>query len=354
MTPPELLLPVEPVPTPAKTAADRTSDSRALVATYRMPPIILLSVLLELGIILAVALTVTWSFGRASSANELRGGEMEWLTSSAYMSSQSLHQLGYIPRWEPWLAFGEPLVDNPFSFVTNPISVGPSLIWGALVGIRFSVILSTILAAIGGWTLGRVLGFGWLARLLLGLLCLGKGNMIAMIGTGYFQLGVTQAYFPWILAGFIGVLRFNRRRWPIVLTAIMFTLMFWAGNIWYTLPMIIMLGLLTLSHVVHVKRTVAPNERPTLAVKIDRTTLNRVLLSAGLTLGLSMMTLLPIWINQSRIGGHPNATIGDTTADLGKILSLVGQSAPAVTNLHGVDTGLLWKLFLIVKTKFSR
>jgi hypothetical protein len=302
-----------------------------------MPPITPLSLLIEIGILLVVALGITWSFGRANTAFEIRGGEAEWLTSSAYMSSQTLHQLGYIPHWEPWLAFGEPLVDNPFSFVTNPLSVGPSLIWGALVGIRVSVILYAILAAIGGWTLGRVMGFGWLARLLLGLLCLGKGNMVAMIGTGYFQLGVTQAYFPWIIAGFIGVLRFKHRRWPIVLTAIMFTLMFWAGNIWYTLPILIMLVLLALVHIVTLNKQGTWRDNLKLTWSWDRQALTRVLICAGLTLGLSMMIFFPIWINQSRIGGHPNEVPGGTKADLGKILYQFVNGDDAPENAAGLE-----------------
>src|SRR5260370_28712793 len=126
------------------------------------------------------------------------------------MPSYSLHNYGYIPLWQPLFEYGEPFLDNPFTFVFNPINTAPSIFTDGITGIKISVILTAILAAVGGWVLGRVLGFGLLARLLLALLCLGKGNMAAMIGTGYFQLSVTQAYFPWIMAVFYLCFRIRR------------------------------------------------------------------------------------------------------------------------------------------------
>jgi hypothetical protein len=276
----------------------------------------LLSVLIEVGLVIAAAIVVTWAFSHTDNSQELPGSEEEWLTSSAYMTSYSLHNYGYVPLWQPLFENGEPFIDNPFTFVLNPLSTAPSIFTDGVTGIKISVILTAIVAAVGGWTLGRVLGFGLLARLLLALLCLGKGNMAAMIGTGYFQLGVTQAYFPWIIAGFIGVLRF-RRRWPLVLTAIAFTLMFWAGNIWYTLPMLLMMLLLTITHMVTFQ--VMGNNLRTLQIKlgIDRWVMRRAVLSGVMIVGLAMITFLPIWINRDRIYGHPDDVSAGPVIDFG-------------------------------------
>ena len=110
-----------------------------------------------------VPLIITSSFGGADSNHQVYGVEAEYLTSSAYLASKNLDQLGYIPHWEPNLGFGEPLIDSPFSFVTNPLSIGPSLVWAAAVGIRVSIILEAILAAIH-WKSKRLLHIGEFGR----------------------------------------------------------------------------------------------------------------------------------------------------------------------------------------------
>ena len=71
----------------------------------------------------------------------------------------------------------------------------------------------TIYAGLGGWLLGYVLGFGSLARVFLGLMLIGKGNMQSMVSFGFFQLGVTQAYLAWVAAATIAIVRFPKTRW---------------------------------------------------------------------------------------------------------------------------------------------
>lgn len=248
----------------------------------------------EIGFIVLVALSVTEHFRVFDTGLQLAGGEAEWLTSSAYFASNSLRQYGYIPLWQPYFEWGEPLIDNPFAFVLNPISTLPSLLYGGVQGIKYSVVLYTVLAGTGGWFLARVLGLGTVGRVLLGLLLIGKGNMVAMIGTGYFQLGVTQAYFGWIIGSAVLLLR-AERRWAVALLAIMFTLMFWAGNIWYMLPMLVSVALLTLAHLVDFGGRV-----------FNGPALRRMLLALALTVGLSAITLLPIFTHRHMIGGHPD------------------------------------------------
>lgn len=266
-------------------------QSEAAVAARQRIPLLLL--ITELGIIFGAGCIASAPFATLNEDLKLHGYEGEWLVSSAHFAANSLHEYGYIPLWQPYLEMGEPLVDNPFSFVLNPISVGPSLLLGAANGIKISVVLYTIFAGLGGWVLGRVLGLGLVGRMLLGLLLIGKGNMQAMIGQGYFQLGVTQAYIPWVVAGTIATLRFQSKRWPIVLTALTFTLLFFGGNIWYTLPVLISILVLALLYVIDLR-----------VRAIDRAAIRRLVFAGLLTLGLSAITLLPIWMHRDRIGSH--------------------------------------------------
>jgi hypothetical protein len=238
-------------------AARRAVQTPPLAHTLERPiaPIQLAAELIGIALLVAA---VTQPYLAPNSTEQLPGLEAEWLTSSVHLAALTLDEYGYLPLWQPYLEMGEPLIDNPFSFILNPISTSPGLIWGGVRGIKISVALHALLAGWGGWALGRVLGFAWVGRLLLAALLVGKGNMHAMIGAGYFQLGVSQAYMPWIIAGTIAILRVKTRRWPVALTAQAFTLLFWAGNIWYTLPMLISMALLTLTHVVRRRESTGP------------------------------------------------------------------------------------------------
>lgn len=298
---------------------------------YRMIPISLLAVLVELGIVILVALSVTTAYLNPTPDRRLTGGEAEWLTNSAYLTSMNLQTEGYIPQWQPWLNFGEPVIENPFSFVLNPFSTLPSWWLGGVIGIKVSVVLAAIIAGIGGWFLGRILNLGTVGRVLLGVLCVGKGNMMAMFATGYFQLAITQAYFPWIIGGTIAILRLRHRRWPLVLTAIAFTFMFWAGNIWYSLPLLMMMSFLSLAHVVHLKH--AEGEK-LFSVSFDGVLIWRMIVCGVLIGGLSAATLIPLWIHRDHIGDHPNETEAGTVADMGRVLRQFVDGDIGVYNQH--------------------
>jgi hypothetical protein len=284
--------------------------------TYHLPRIKLPILLVEIGIVIIFATVVASPFNYFDPKLEVEGTESEWLTNSAQLASQSLREQGTISLWQPWLNYGEPAIDNPFSFILNPISSVPSMIMGANNGIKLSIILYIIFAGLGGWLLGYVLGFGSLARLLLALLLIGKGNMASMLTAGLFQLGTTQAYLPWITAAALAVLRVKRQRWPVILLVIVFTLLFWAGNIYYTLPALVIVVLLTLTHTFTLR-----HDESRWRLGIDTEPLRRILVAGVLIVGLAAISLFPIWINQGYIGGHPNETGAGTVADLGTVIS---------------------------------
>ncbi len=259
-----------------------------------LPSLALRRAILELILIVAAGLYATKIYASTSPAVVLGGLESQWLTSSAYISADTLHNAGYLPRWEPYLAHGEPIMENPFAFTFNPISMLPSLIVGAENGIKTSVILYAIFAGVGGWLLGRMLGLGVVGRLLLGLLCIGRSNMPAEISMGYFQLGVTQAYFGWVAAATLAIIRFPAKRYPLVLLALVLTLLFWAGNIYYMLPSLLMVAGLVIAFMF--KRR----------WEVDFALLRRLAFAALLTVGLAAVTLIPIFVNRAYIGGHPD------------------------------------------------
>lgn len=247
----------------------------------------------ELLLVLAVTYFAAQDFITADSSRWYSGREAQWLTSSAYAAADGLREYGRLPLWQPYLEQGEPLLENPFAFIFNPISSGPSLLVGPEMGLRISVFLSVLVAGLGGWFLGRMLGLSWVGRVLLAGLLIGKGNMHTMINNGYFQLGVSQAYIPWVIGGTLAVLRLPRARWPVALTAVFAALLYFAGNLWYVLPTGV--GALSVAAVY----TFGAGGR-----WLDGQAIRRLLLAAALAAGIGAVTLIPLVAHFHRIGGH--------------------------------------------------
>ncbi len=266
-------------------------------------------VVAELILITWMAVTTTDAFWKNDPDQTLPGREVEWQVNTAYTAAQSWRDYGYIPLWNPWLEYGHPLFDNAQSFLLNPFATLPSLLWGGVRGIKLGVGIHALLATWGGWFLGRVLNLGTVGRVLLALLMLGKGNMLAMFGAGYYQLALAQAYFPWIVAGTLAMLRGEGRRWPVGLVAVALTLQFWGGTIWYSLPMALTVGLMAAFYGVGWLRQ-----------RINGAGLRNLMLTGIFTLGLSAMTLIPLWLQREYMGAHPDDTSGGTKADLGEVI----------------------------------
>ncbi len=258
-------------------------------------------ILLEIGLIVIVAVVAARIYLDADPLTTLGGAEGEWLTSSAHHASTSLRTHGRIPLWQPYLARGEPSVEGAFSFILNPFSMVPSLIRGDAIGVRVSVVLHVILAGIGGWAIGWTLGLNTPARLLLGVLMLAKGNMPTLVGVGYFQLGVTQAYLPWLIAATLAIARWRNARTPVALLAITIALLWFGGNIYYILPGAIVC--IVLGAALAIKRL--PGRR-FLTLRLDLHLLGRFALGAGIGAALMAATAIPIVINYNRMESHPD------------------------------------------------
>ncbi len=252
-------------------------------------------VIVEIGVIVLTTLLTTRPFYESPPNFQLSGSESEWLTSTVYAAYTGLHETGRIPRWQPYLEKGEPVIENPFNFIFNPLASGPSLLLGPPIGLRISVILGYFLAGIGGWFLGRVLGLGSVARVLLAMLLIGKGNIHAMMDSGYYQLALSQTYMPYVIGGVIAIFRWSNRRWPVVLTALAMAFQFLSGNIWYVLPTAV--GAVCVGCVL----LIGTGKR-----WIDVAALKRLILAAVLAVGLSAVVAVPVVLQFKQLGRHPN------------------------------------------------
>ena len=275
------------------------------------------SFFIEITIVILAGIFAASVFVDFNPNTRLGGIEAEYLTRTAYPVATLLQRKGYIPLWDPYMELGDPMLENPVAFYFNPVLIGPSLLLGPITGIKISIVLTAIIAGLGGWALARVLGLGPLARLLLALLCIGKGNMYSFLSQGHFAFFAAQAYFPWIYAGVLAIFH-GHRRWPPVLIALAFSLIFFTGSPWFPPPLVLTVGILTLFYVIdfHAGVKLSGFWR---VINIDWHKLGVVVASLVLTLCLSAVTFLTLWNTRQNIGGTTVAA--DYQADLGRVLS---------------------------------
>ncbi len=185
----------------------------------------------------------------------------------------------HIPTWNPYLGNGTPIINDAFNYLFNPFASLPVLIFGGVQGSKLAMCVALLLAGYNMWALAKAIGVGGVARVAAGALYMMSGGIAAKFHTGHFQLGLSLAWPPLVLAGLWWTLNSQDRRAP-VLTAVAFTLMFFAGNIYYTLHVLICSVLIVAFHLVERGRW-------------DR--LKRVGIAGVFALGLSMIQFMPIW-----------------------------------------------------------
>ncbi len=271
--------------------------------------------LAEVFVILVTTLVTTRPIYESPSNWQLSGSEVEWLTSTAHAAYDGLQEYGRIPRWQPYIAHGEPLIENPFNFIFNPFAGMPSLVLGPVMGLRLSVILSYFLAGLGGWFLGRILGFGSLARILLAMILMGKGNIHTMLNSSYYQLALSQIYMPWVIGGVIAIVRFPKKRWPVILTVLALTLQLFDGNLWYVLPTAVGAVCTALVCVIDADKK-----------WINWQAVRRYLFMGALAIGLSAVFAVPVLLQFSRIGRHTEEVGAGWVAPISDILPLFFDS----------------------------
>jgi len=195
--------------------------------------------------------------------------------------------LGYdhVPTWNPYLANGTPLINDAFNYLFNPFASLPVLIFGGVQGSKLAMCLALLIAGYNMWALAKVIGVGGVARVAAGVFYMMSGGIAAKFNTGHFQLGLSLAWPPLVLAGLWWTLKSEDRRAP-VLTGVAFALMFFAGNIYYTLHMIICAAVIVLFHLFE-------RENDRWKFRLDR--LKRATIAGLFALGLSMIQFMPVW-----------------------------------------------------------
>ncbi|MCZ7546260.1 MAG: hypothetical protein M5R40_23260 [Anaerolineae bacterium] len=148
--------------------------------------------------------------------------------------------------------------------------------------------------------MARATGLGAVARLTASVLYMCSGQIAGKFNMGHFQLGVSLAWPPLVLAGVWWTLTTDRR-WPKALTAFAFAMLFFSGNIYYTLHTLLSAGVIALVFMVRRPRRKGGWSWRT---AVNRGRLRAVVIAGAFAVGLSAVQVLPIWAARAYIS-HP-------------------------------------------------
>lgn len=138
------------------------------------------------------------------------------------------HQVhaGHLPLWDPYSGLGLPLA---FNWQSAPFGV-PALV-SYLFPVRFafdvSVVVTLLVAGLGAYVFGRVLGLGVVGCVLAGTAFEFSGPFVGWLG---YPLGAVMAWTGWVLAAVLLVVRGRHRARAVAFLAVAVACAVYAGN----------------------------------------------------------------------------------------------------------------------------
>jgi hypothetical protein len=190
-------------------------------------------------------------------------------------------EYGHLPAWNPFMGSGQPLFNNAFNDLFNPVHSLPLLLAGAVAGSKIALLIGLLLAGVNMALLARALDMSHFGALLAAGLWLMSGQIAGKFAAGHFQLGLSLSWPPLVLAALLWTTRSRNRAAPVAFGAA-FALLFYAGNITYTLHTILWSAALA-AYALWKRRA----ER--------RQTVGRLTLAALFAFGFSALLFIPVW-----------------------------------------------------------
>jgi hypothetical protein len=169
--------------------------------------------------------------------------DFETYTAMDWLVARSLLQHGELPLWNPYVYSGLPFIGDAYISFFNPAVVGPYLLFGPADGGKVSTVIALALSGIGQYWLSRVLGQGRVISLVAGVLGLAAGTLVARLASGFnYGQSMQHAWMALTLAAYVLTLR-TRRPACVALTAVLYSLLFHAGNLylWLVLSAVLLL-----------------------------------------------------------------------------------------------------------------
>jgi hypothetical protein len=221
-----------------------------------------------------------------------------------------LQRYGHIPMWNPYSSIGEPVINNAFSYLFNPFHSLPVLLPDSFAqGTKIATFIALLIAGYNMWALACIIGVGPVGRMVAGALYLMNGSIAGKFYAGHFQLALSLAWPPLVLAALWWTLRSKNRLAPVAF-ALAFALLFFAGNIYYVLHTLICAALIIAVHLLERKPpTVSDDNTGTthyrlfrnqnFAIRWDR--LRRVGIAFAFAFGLAAIQFFPVWLTRDYV-----------------------------------------------------
>ena len=231
--------------------------------------------------------------------------EHERLSGVIYPVKIGLERYGHIPTWNPYISSGEPLINDAFSYLLNPFHSLPVLLSDSYVqGTKLAMFIALLIAAFNMWALAGAVGVGAVGRIFAGALYMTSGGIAGKFLAGHFQLALSLAWPPLVLAAIWWTMH-SRRRFAPVAFGISFALLFFAGNIYYVLHTLIGCALIVLVHLVDHSPDVNEEKSRRLYFpqhySFRRDRLRRAFIAAAFAFGLAAVQFMPIWMTRDYV-----------------------------------------------------
>jgi len=220
------------------------------------------------------------------STRGLPGAESEVFQALDWTLLHAVREDHVFPLWNPFLDTGMPFIADPMLHAYNPLVTIPVLAFGMPDGFKVALALSIFAAAAGMWYLGAALGMSRPVRIGCGLLFAFAGQPAARFFQGQYLFVFGFAWIPWAFAFLLQALR-TRRRLYAGLAVVCLALVFFSGNVYYSIYVLLAGVVLVVAYLFHPTRT-----RPFLRVDVARL---KVLALIGVVgFGLVAVQFLPL------------------------------------------------------------
>ena len=219
------------------------------------------------------------------TTRQLPGNEAQLFQAVDWILRDSLLRYHSFPMWNPYIHTGLPYLGDPMLHIYNPVISVPVLVFGVNDGFKLALFFSYLLAGLGMWRLGGVLGIGRPIRVWMALMFTFAGQPVARFFQGEYLLIFGFAWIPWILVNLIRLCE-TRRKLYLALSALSLAMLYFCGNAYYTF--LIFFGILIFALVTVFKLNLkSPWIQP------DASLVRVYALTGLLALGLVALQLLP-------------------------------------------------------------
>ena len=195
--------------------------------------------------ILLFVLVFSRGFLDLGSGRPLPGSEADTYELVDQALVNTVHSFHQFPQWNFYILGGTSYVADPMFHAFNPVVTLPVLFWGVLDGYKIALFLSFLLAALGTWWLAKTAGMGPAGRLWSACLFACAGQPAIRFLSGEYLLVFGFAWIPWSLASLIKAIQ-TRRRVYVVMAVLSLALLFFSGNDYYAVDMLVIIGLLAM------------------------------------------------------------------------------------------------------------